>query len=67
MNFWFIFPLQLMELIYTISNEVPKLGVFPSQERDIFFPLLLLGEKSGVAPEMCKMCKMNLFCLSKEI
>lgn len=56
-----------MELIYTISNEVPKLGVFPSQERDIFFPLLLLGEKSGVAPEMCKMCKMNLFRLSKEI
>ena len=51
-----------MELIYTISNEVPKLGVFPTQEREIFFPILLLGEKSGVAPT----CKMNLFHLSKE-
>lgn len=52
-----------MELIYTISNEVPKLGEFPSQEREIFFPLLLLGEKTGVAPT----CKMNLFHLSKKI
>lgn len=52
-----------MELTYAISNEVPKLGVFPSQEREIFFPLLLLGEKSGVAPT----CKINLLRLSKEI
>lgn len=52
-----------MELIYTISNEVPKLGEFPSQEREIFFPLLLLGEKTGMAPT----CKMNLFHLSKKI
>lgn len=51
-----------MELIYTTSNEAPKLGVFLDQERGIFFPILLLGEKSGVAPT----CKIKLFYLSGE-
>lgn len=39
-----------MELTYAISNEVPKLGVFPSQEREIFSSSVIKGEKIRCGP-----------------